>query len=99
MVVGGLAHQLLLAAVGAMLFFAHRRLGLLRTGMVASSASVLFVQSTYLPQSFWSENVSLFLVTAVLWLSLHLALTPDLSRRSLWSAAGALGLASELDQR
>ena len=52
----------------------------------------LFVESTFTAQSFWSENVMLPLVTAILWLTLRVPRGPRLSSSGLRAAAAALGL-------
>ena len=92
---GALAHQLMLACVGAWIFLSHRLLGLGWLGAVVSLLAVLFIQSVHLPQAFWSENVTAFLVTLSVWLGLEIATRrgAPTGRFGLLSAALALSIA------
>lgn len=88
---GALAHQGMLAMGGAAIYLAHRRLGLARSGAAASLLTVLFVESIYLPHSFWSENSMLLLACLALWWGAEVSAGPSGAR--LWAATIGLGLA------
>lgn len=93
---GSLAHQLLLWGSASFTFLALRRLKMFWSGALAGFALVLFLESTYLPASFWSENVTLFLVSFILWAGVEIAVGapegPKLAALTV-GASLALGLA------
>ncbi|MBI1355253.1 MAG: hypothetical protein GC160_12970 [Acidobacteria bacterium] len=90
---GVLAHQLMLALAGVWIYLSHRRLGFGRWSAVAALLAVVFVQSTYVAQAFWSENVMLWLVSLSIWLTLEIATDGGGSRGRFWGLTAALGAA------
>ena len=59
-------HHLLLFGTVVLVYLSHRTLGLRRAGIVASGILAVFIESTLLPQAFWSENLTVCLMSAVL---------------------------------
>jgi hypothetical protein len=75
--IASLAQNLLLYFAGVFSYLTHRLLGLPRLGLVASSALVLFVESTLLAQAFRSESVMIFLISAIILAGVYLAGNAD----------------------
>jgi hypothetical protein len=88
---GSLTHHLLLVLTGVFLYLSHRCLGYLKSGLLASVLVVVFVESTLTPQAFWSENVTVFLMSAVLLVAFVILTTPKLSDRRFRGLALLLG--------
>ncbi len=65
-------HHILLFLSGLLLYLSHRYLGLRKSGLAVSVLLVVFLESTLLPQVPLSENVVVFLMTAVLFAGIHL---------------------------
>lgn len=87
-----LAHNLLLAGSALLLYATHRLLGLPRLGALASLALIFLVQSTFVTQGCWSENTSLPLNAATIFLLVLLATQPALSARAVAQLSAATGL-------
>lgn len=78
-------HHVLLFLTGLLLYLSHRCLGLPKAGLVTSVFVVVFVESTLIPRSFWSENLTIFLMSAILFTGIYLLVNPDLDgRRFRW---------------
>jgi hypothetical protein len=88
---GSLAHNLLLAGSGLLVYATHRLLEMPRLGLLAGVGLVLLVQSTLVTQVCWSENPSLFLAAATFFLLVWLATARGLSRRRAAQLSAAIG--------
>jgi hypothetical protein len=69
---GSIVNNLLLFLATAFLYFSNRLLGMARIGILCSALTLLYLESTFLPQSFWSENSTFFLMAAILYLTVIL---------------------------
>src|SRR5262249_29139951 len=76
-----LLHHLLLFLSGFFLYLAHRSLGLSKSGLAASFFLIVFVESTLMPQSFWSENVTLCLMSMALAAAFAILTSAEMSDR------------------
>ena len=74
-------HHLLLFLSGVCLHLSHRCLGLTRSGLVSSALLVVLLESTLMLQAAWSENVTVFLMAAILLIGLYLLVNPALGSR------------------
>jgi len=89
---GSLAHHLMLFASGVFLYLSHRLLNLRNAGLVVSVCLVVFIESTLMPQAFWSENVTLCLMSAVLFVGFVIVTTPALGNKSFFTLTTIFGL-------
>ncbi len=73
------AHHVLLFLAGLCLYLSHRCLGLSGFGVLTSALLVVFLESSLLPQTAMSENLTLFLLAATLLIGVYLLANPGLS--------------------
>ena len=88
---GSLLHHLLLFSSAVFLYLSHGLLGLRKSGLLASVLLILFVESTLMPQAFWSENVTLFLMSGTLLVAFAILTSPQMSDRKFLALAFVFG--------
>lgn len=89
---GSLLHHLLLFLSGVFLYLSHCCLKLPKSGLTAAVLLVVSVESTLLPQAFWSENVTLCLMSAILLIAVAIMTTPRLGDRGFLVLTVVFGL-------
>lgn len=89
---GSLVHHLLLCLATILLYLSHRAIGLGILGVFSSTLVFLYIESTYLPQAFWSENSVTFLTIVWLYFAILVAGAGSLQPKICGTLAGIVGL-------